>query len=162
VRRCPWLKLPMRPVVQFRRFRHRLEMANVRQRFLFSEPEMKQKTRDNLIYLAVGLSIVALIVVDLFFADGHGQKMWWPSKFASRVAYTTALLAYFVARETRRVKATVAQVFACVLFASVVNLAIGYGFHQAIDRLPGITFAAWAVLEIFVLVQLLVQLVLRL
>jgi hypothetical protein len=84
-------------------------MANVPQRFRFSEPEMKQKTRDNLIYVTVGLGIVALIVANFFYADSHGQKMWWPSKFASRVVYTTALLAYFVARETRKAKSTLAH-----------------------------------------------------
>jgi hypothetical protein len=62
-------------------------MANVRQPFLFSE--MKQKTRDNLIYLAVGLGVVALIVADFVYADSHGQRMWWPSTFASRATYTT-------------------------------------------------------------------------
>jgi uncharacterized membrane protein len=82
--------------------------------------------------------------------------MWRPSRFAFRLAYTTALLGYFVVRETRKVKATVVQVLACVLFAGAVHLAIGFGCRQAIGQLPGISFAAWGVVELFFLVQLLV------
>jgi len=123
---------------------------------------MKPRTRDNLIYLTVGLSIAALMVVDFFLADSHGRKMWMPSRFAFRVAYTTALTGYFVARETRIVKATYLQVIACVLFASVVQLALGLGFREAIGQLPGISFSAWAVLEVFLLLQLLVRVIQRL
>ncbi len=43
--------------------------------FRFSESEMKQKTRDNLVYLAVGLSIVALIVADFFYADTRPENV---------------------------------------------------------------------------------------
>ena len=134
-------------------------MASARQRFLFSETEMKQNTRDNLIYLAVGLSIVALIVVDFSYADSHGQKMWWPSRFASRAAYTTVLLAYFVARETRKAKATLAQVLACILFGSIVHLAIVLTFRHAVGELSGLSFSALAVFEMFLVFQLLMVVV---
>jgi hypothetical protein len=120
---------------------------------------MKQRTRDNLIYLAVGLGIAALVAADAFYADSHGREMWMPSRFAFRLVYTTALLDYFVVRETRKVKAPVLRILACVVFASVVNLVIAFGFRQAIDRLPGLSFTAWAVVEMFLLVQLLVQVV---
>lgn len=80
-----------------------------------------------------------------------------PSRFAFRLVSTTALLGYFVVRETRRVKATVIQALACVLFASVVHLAIGFGFRQVLEQLSGISFSAWVVLELFLLVQLLTQ-----
>jgi len=115
---------------------------------------MKSKTRDNLIYLAVGLGAAGLLVADLVYAESHGRPMWMPSKFAYRLVFTTALLGYFIIRETRQVKATVIQVFACVLFASIVHLTIGFGFRQFITGLSGISFSAWGVLEIFVLVQL--------
>jgi hypothetical protein len=78
------------------------------------------------------------------------------------MAYTTALLAYFVVRETRKVKATIVQVLACALCASLMHLAIGFGFRQAIGQLSGLTFSAWAVLELFLLVQLLVRVIPRL
>ena len=123
---------------------------------------MKPRTQDNLIYLAVGLGIAALVVADFFYADSHGQTMWMPSKFAFRLIYTTALLGYFVVRETRKVKATLIQVLACALFASDVHLAIGFGFRQVLGQLSGISFSAWVVLELFLLVQLLTQLVQRL
>ena len=115
---------------------------------------MKSKTRDNLIYLAVGLGAAGLLVADLVYAESHGRPMWMPSKFAYRLVFTTALLGYFIIRETRQVKATVIQVFACVLFASIVHLTIGFGFRQFITGLSGISFSAWGVLEIFILVQL--------
>jgi hypothetical protein len=115
---------------------------------------MKQRTRDNLIYLAVGLGIAALVVADAFYADSRGREMWVPSWFAARVVYMTALLAYFVVRETRKVKATVVQVLACVLFASVVNLTLAFSFRHAINQLRGLSFWSLAVLEIFFLVQL--------
>jgi hypothetical protein len=120
---------------------------------------MKQRTLDNLIYLAAGLSIAALLVADALYADSHGREMWVPSWFGARVVYVTALLAYFVARETRKVKATIAQALACVLFASVVNLVLAFSFHQAIGQLRGLSFWPLAVLELFLLVQLSVWIV---
>ena len=132
-------------------------MASAQPLFLFSEPAMKQTTRDNLIYLAVGLSIAALVAADAFYADSHGRKMWLPSRFAFRGVYTAVLLAYFVTRETLKVKATLTQVLGCVFFASVVHLAIIFTFHQVVVQLPGIPFSALVVFEIFILVQLLLQ-----
>lgn len=120
--------------------------------------EMKQGTRrDNLIYLTVGLSIATLVIADFFYADSHGREMWLPSRFASRTVYTTALLAYIVFRETRRMKATTIQVLACVAIAGIVHLAIAFVFRQQIEQLPGISFSGLAVLEIFVVVLLLLQ-----
>jgi hypothetical protein len=120
---------------------------------------MKPRTRDNLIYLAVGLGIAALVVADFYYADSHGRKMWMPSRYAFRLVYSTALLGYFIVRETRKVKITVVQVIACVVFASVVHLAIGFGFRQPLEQLSGIGFSACVVLELFLLVQLLVQVI---
>jgi hypothetical protein len=115
--------------------------------------------RDNIIYLAVGLGIAALVVADFFYADSHGRKMWMPSRFAFSLVTTTPLLAYFVITETRKAKATFFQAMACVLFASVVHLAIGFGFQQTVANLSGLSYSAWTVLEIFILVQLLVWVV---
>lgn len=118
---------------------------------------MKPKTRDNLIYLGVGLSIAALVCVDFFYADSHGQKMWWPSKFAFRTVTTPSLLAYFVVREMRKEKATLFQTFAAVLFATLLQLGIMFSFRQIIDQLPGMSYSALAVLEMFVVWQLSVR-----
>jgi len=115
---------------------------------------MKQRTRDNLIYLIVGTSIVALVVADLAYADSHNEKMWWPSKLASRAAYTTALLAYFVAREARKARGKLPQVLGCVLFASILHLAIIFAVRGAVDNLPGLSFATLALFEIFLVLQL--------
>lgn len=118
---------------------------------------MKTKTRDNLIYLAVGLGIAALLAADSFYSDSRGMAMWMPSKFAFRLVCSTALLGYFVVRETRLQRATTVEVFACVLFSSVVHLAIGFGFRQAVGQLSGMGFSAWVALETFLLVLALVQ-----
>jgi hypothetical protein len=115
---------------------------------------MKNKTRDNLIYLTVGIGLVALIVMDLFYADSHHLKMLWPSRFASRAAYTTALLGYFVIRETSKVKATLLQVFASVLFSGILHLAIIFALHQIVGELPGLSFSALILVEMFVVIQL--------
>jgi len=124
-------------------------VANVQRRSRSSEPDMKQKTRDNLIYLTVALGIVALIVADLFYADSHGQKIWWPSKFASRAVYTTVLLAYFVGRECRRLKLTLVQMVECVLFAGIAHLSIIFALRRTVDQLSGMLFSALAVFEMF-------------
>jgi hydrogenase-4 membrane subunit HyfE len=118
---------------------------------------MKPKTRDNLIYLGVGLSIVSLVCIDLFYADSHGQKMWWPSKFALRTVTTPSLLAYFVVKEMRREKATLLQTFAAVLFATLLQLGIMFSIRQIIDQLPGMSYSALAGLEMFVVWQLSVR-----
>lgn len=80
-----------------------------------------------------------------------------PSRFAFRLVYSTALMVYFVSRKTRRVKATVVQMLICVLFASLVHLAIAFGFRQVVGDLPGLSFAALAVPEMFVIVLLMVR-----
>ena len=114
---------------------------------------MKQTTRDNLIYLAVGLGVAMLVVVDVVYSESRGKEMWWPSKFSFRLVYSTALLAYFVIRETHKTKATLVRVVTCLLFVSIVHLGIVFGFHQTVGQLPGLTFAALAMFELFFLVQ---------
>jgi len=118
---------------------------------------MKQSTRDNLIYLGVGLGIVAVIVADLSYSEGHGLKMWLPSKFTLRAVYTTGLLGYFIARQTRRLGARAAQVVACVLFGGIVHLAVLIGLRPTIAQLSGILFAAFATFEGFLIVELQLQ-----
>jgi hypothetical protein len=120
---------------------------------------MELRTRDNLIYLAVGVGLAALVTADVFYARSHDREIWMPSSFALRLSYSTPLIGYFVARETRKVKASLVQAVACVLFACVIHLAIGFGFRQAFGQLSGINFSACAVLETFILVQLSVQMV---
>ena len=120
---------------------------------------MKQRTRDNLIYVAVGLSITALVVADFIYAQSHARKMWLPSNFVFRLVGTTALLGYFVARETRRAKATVIQAFGCTLFSVFLHLLIAFAFRQTVSQISGISFSALVGLEIFLVVQLLLQVV---
>lgn len=127
------------------------EKVSALQPILSFETAMKQDMRDNLIYLGIALSIVALLVADFFYADSHGQKMWWPSRFAFRAVYTTLLLAYFVGREARKLRVPLVQVLACILFASTVHLAVIFGFRQTVEGLPGLSFSALAVCEMFLI-----------
>jgi hypothetical protein len=68
-----------------------------------------------------------------------------------------ALLDYFVIRETRKAKATLIQTVACVAIASALHLGVAFAFRQTFaDRFgPGILILG--VLEIFGIVQLMVQ-----
>lgn len=115
---------------------------------------MKPTTRDDLIYLAVGLSIAGLVAFDFFYADSHGREMWWPSNFWSHLVLYLLLLEYFVVRETRKAGATFNQVL-IFLFA---GLAMHTGLAFALRGLYNgpLTFALFSLtlLEFFVFVQL--------
>lgn len=110
---------------------------------------MKETTRDNLIYLTVGLGIGALVAADAFYADSHGRQMWWPSKFAFHAVTTPGLLAYFVVREMRREKASLLQTLGALLFATLLQLGILFAFRRMFNELPGLAYSALAALSIF-------------
>jgi hypothetical protein len=121
---------------------------------------MTPRTRDNLIYLiylALGIGIAAWLAADFFYTDSQARKMWISSRFAVRAVTTPSLLANFVLREMRREKATLLQTLASVLFATLLQLGILFGFRQISDQLPGISYSALAVLEMFFVWQLTVQ-----
>jgi hypothetical protein len=110
---------------------------------------MKPSTRDNIIYLTVGLSIAALSAADFFYADSHARKMWVPSRFAFRSVYTTALIWYVVLKGIRQTKQSLVRVLALLLFATLLHLTIVFASRQIIEELPGIAFAALWVLELY-------------
>jgi len=110
---------------------------------------MRPKTRDNLIYLAVGLGVAGLLTTDFFYHLNRAAEMWMPSKFAFRTVYTTVLLGYFVAKYIREPKTPLLQIATCILFASTVHLVIIFGFHEAVSQLAGIPFSGLAVPEMF-------------
>lgn len=110
---------------------------------------MKQKTQDDLIYLAVGLGCAALLVIDAYYAVSRGREMWMPSKFAFRAFGSTGLLAYGLAKEMRKTKRTLVQILAGILLASVVHLGIIFAFRQAVGHLPAMSFFPLVVLEMF-------------
>jgi hypothetical protein len=110
---------------------------------------MRPSTRDNLIYLAVGLSIAGILTTDVFYHLNRGTEMWMPSRFAFRTVYTTLLLGYFVGKYIRKPKTPLLQLATCILFASTVHVVIVFGFRQAVGQLAGIPFAGLAVPEIF-------------
>jgi hypothetical protein len=75
---------------------------------------MKQSTRDNLTYLALGLTVTALVVCDAFYSDYYNRKICMPSGLAFNAAAFMGVLVYRVVRETQKAKATIFQTFACV------------------------------------------------
>jgi hypothetical protein len=123
---------------------------------------MKPRTRDNLIYLSVGLVIAALVAADAFYADSHGRSMWLPSDFAFRAVYSTGLLAYCLTKKMREGKAILTQILAGVLLACVVHVGIIFWFRQAADELPALSFLPLVILELFFVAVLSEQAVLRL
>lgn len=110
---------------------------------------MKSTTRDSLIYLAVGITIAGLVTTDVFYADSHGTKAWMPSRFAFRAVTTPSLLAYLIVRQRLHEKAKPLRIAAAVLLATLLQLGIMFGFRQIIDELPGFTYSAIAVVELF-------------
>ena len=86
--------------------------------------------------MSVGLALAALLAFDAFYSVSHNRKMWMASRFAFRAITTPSLLVYFVIKEMRRRKATLAQSFASVLFATLLQLGIMFAFRQIIEQLP--------------------------
>jgi hypothetical protein len=116
---------------------------------------MKPRTRDNLIYLAVGVSIAGLAVGLDFYAESHGKALFRLPTFTFRAVTSTLLMGYFVAREARRrVNATLNEVVMCVLVGGLLSLAVNLGFRQTIGQLSGILYAGLAAFEIFLIVEL--------
>ena len=115
---------------------------------------MKPKTRDNIIYLAVGLGIAAFLAQQVFYAADHGQAIAHLSGFAVRIVGSTLVVGYFVGREVRKVGATIAGVILCVVIAGVLQLALSFGFRQYVDRLSSMSYVALAALETFLIVSL--------
>lgn len=120
---------------------------------------MQPRTRDNLIYLSVGISIAALVVLDVFYSESHGREAWMPSRFAFRVPIYMALLGYFVARETRKVNATLVQTAICVIVASILHLGVAFAFRGTFSGPRSLGLAILVPLEIFGIVVLMVQVV---
>jgi len=118
---------------------------------------VKPQIRDNLIYLAVGICVVALVAADFFYSDSHGTKMWMPSRFAFRAVTSSGLLTYFVVREMRRKKATIMQILASVLFATLVQLGVLFALPETINQLPGLSYSAIVAVELFFVWQLTVE-----
>lgn len=120
---------------------------------------MKQQTRDNLIYLAVGLGIAALLAFDAFYSDFHNREMWMPSRFAFNAVAFMGVLAYMVVQETRKAKATIVQTVTCVLVACLLHSATVLVFPQIFAQRFGAGLWVFIVLELFLVVRLMVRVV---
>jgi hypothetical protein len=116
---------------------------------------MKPSTRDNLIYLAVGLSAALLVAGQVFYSESHHHQIMVKfSALAFRAVFSMFVVGYFVGRETRKVGATLSQVILCVLVAGALQLAIIYTVRQYVRQLPGLSFVGLVTLETFLVVNL--------
>jgi hypothetical protein len=118
---------------------------------------MKQSTRDNLIYLAVGLSIAALLAADAFYSESHDRKMWMPSRFAFNAVTFMGVLAYMVAREARRATATVAQTVSYTLLACLLHWVVALAFPQIFAKPFYSGLWVFIVLELFLITLLMAR-----
>jgi hypothetical protein len=123
---------------------------------------MKAKTRDDLIYLVVALSIAGVLVGLFFYEDYHGRILVFPSRFAFRIVTSLLLAGYFVAREARRANSSLAVVAMCVLVGSLLQIAINFSFRKIVGDLPGLAYASFAAIEIFLIVELIARMMSRL
>ena len=115
---------------------------------------MKSKTRDNLIYLAVGLSIAALVAADVFYAVSHDREIMIPPMYVLRAAGMALITPYFVGRALRSEGVTITKAVVCAVVAGVLQLAICFGFRQFISLLSGLPFVVLATVETFSFVSL--------
>ncbi len=121
-----------------------------------SNSDMKQGTRDNLIYLAVGLTVGGLVVLDFFYADSHGREMWWPSNFEAHLVGYMLVLGYFIATEARKAGATVAQIVIFEVAGSVLYAGVAFGFRRTYAGPLSLPLFGLAVLEYFAMVRLVI------
>jgi len=117
---------------------------------------MKPKTRDNLIYLAVGLGIAALITADAFYAVSRDREIWMPSIFAMRAVGYTAVLGPYVARETLKAKAKLAETIVCVVLGCMLQVGIAFAFRQTFSGRSTMRLYLLFVLGAFLIVRLMV------
>jgi hypothetical protein len=115
---------------------------------------MKPKTRDNLIYLAVGVSIVALLVADVFYADSHGHNFVNITNFEFRSASAMLLVGYFMFRAARTLRANSGELCLSVTAAGLLSLLTYFVFRQSVEQLPGLSYSGLAALEILLVVEL--------
>jgi Kef-type K+ transport system membrane component KefB len=120
---------------------------------------MKQQTRDNLVYLAVGIGLAALLAFDAFYSDSHNREMWMPSRFAFNAVGFMAVLVYMVVHETRKLRARVGQTVVCVLAACLLHSVTVLVFPQIFAQRFGAGLWVFIVLELFLVIRLMVRVV---
>jgi hypothetical protein len=85
--------------------------------------------------------------------------MWWPSNFAYRLVAYIGVLGYLVARETRKVGATIAQTIACVSAATILQVGVAFAFRSIFSG--RYTFNLWIlwIVEGFLIIQAMVWMI---
>lgn len=117
---------------------------------------MKTTTRDNLIYLTVGVGIAAVVAARVFYAERHGLVVGHLPTFPFRLVTSTFTVGYFVARQARRLGASATDVVTSVLDAGLIQAAVGFAFHRAIGSLSSISHVILVVLETVLIVNLMI------
>jgi hypothetical protein len=123
---------------------------------------MTDTTRDNIIYLTVGLTIAILVAGDFVVADHRGTEMWWPTSLQFHAASYWFVLSYFIATETRKITSSVVQIIICEFIGAVLHVGVVLMFHDTLARPLGLRLFAIAIIEFFVIVEIARQVVRRL
>lgn len=111
---------------------------------------MKRLTRDNLIYLAIGIGIASFLVWQDFYAENHhGRGIIHISKFEFRTISSLFIVGYYLALQLRKLKATITEILGCLLVSSLLLLAVAFEFRDYMTNLPGIAYVGVVVLEAF-------------
>lgn len=105
---------------------------------------LKPKTRDNLIYLAVGIVAVVAITVPMFIADSRGREMRVSPNinFWFRVISSPLVVCYFQLREGTRLRVKRIELTGWVLVSIIMYLGVAFGFRDVVNSLSGIAYTA--------------------
>jgi hypothetical protein len=115
---------------------------------------MRLKTRDNLIYLTVGICIAALVIAQVFYADTHGHNFVNISNFEFRVASALLFVGYFMFRAARTLRANSSELCLSVTAACLLIVLAGFVFRQSVEQLPGLLYSGLAALETVLIIEL--------
>src|SRR5262249_34701327 len=114
---------------------------------------MKTATRDNVIYVATGLGLVALLIVDLVHFDRRGEKAWLPSLSTLRIAATGLVAAGLIVDTLRKHRVAAREILASVSFAICLHIVLTLPFRELIGGMSLATFSLCGVFETVALAQ---------
>jgi hypothetical protein len=119
---------------------------------------MKRKVRDNLIYLGVGVGVIALVYGQFVYSESHhGRVLVRVSTFTFRTMISMFVVGYFVARELWHASAGLREVILCVALAEMFQVVAFLGFHQYIAELSALSYVGLVTVETFLIVSLATQ-----
>jgi hypothetical protein len=115
---------------------------------------MKTTTRDNIVYLAVGLGAVAALALDVFYSLKRGHNMWNPSLFEERAITATLVMEGILADGLRKERVPFRQILIWLFFATILHIGFLLLFRQFLGGTLLSSFALWAILEVVAVIQI--------